>query len=798
MATPDTSTLTSSAQIFTTYTLPQIRAVHKTLHTQIDEKSARLRTQVGNSYRQLLGTADTIVQMRGDMLSAQEVLGHMGGQCGRAVVDNKTMGLGRFRGNEHTETELSRTARVRLLRACGLAVSRLLKTGTGRDAEAGRGDRLVLAAKVFVLSRLLVSSFGDLKTLDDEVKSVVEGTKRSLDGLRRKLVRAIEKILQKSREKTDITETLKALSAYSLSSSSGTKDILRRFLSIRAEAITYEFDYGEHGKHKGPEDVLRGLDLYTKTLLDVQALIPNRLPDALLELKRKPLLADEALRSLEGLRLDLFERWCGDEIRYFTPFIRHDDLDGQQASEMLTGWANKGRETVLKGLSKILEHISEFKSIIDLRTSTLQQWIRNGGKPRGFDPSIMLDSLRKAINDHLLQLIEVKVAKLKLVGSEVATTLEAWQSGITDRQRGMWNDEMLEVDLSISSAQVTHEIVTRFYGRNDAVARAVTGFESWRHIIDNVGDLAEQLRGQRWDNDVDEIEDEEVIEMRQGLLSRDDPQLLHTRLNETLTKAFQDLDEQLTVLWQGRKDGLDNGQIAQYILRILRDIRSRLPKLEGVQSFGLHNVPSLHEKLAAHVSVTPLEEFATTILTQNRVVGRALWEGEPALPTQPSPSTFKLLRNITMSMGNAGVDLWTPAAVETLKRVFSRQLAELWRKELTTNVSGVDKAAPAVKTSEGEASETDAETDKAEEASVKPSQTSERNKDVFIQWLADISLLQHYLDIGNGDDGDKAMKDLALEVLAKTGLDGEAERRLAKASDEYWKRTSLLFGLLAS
>ncbi|KAI3338879.1 hypothetical protein F4824DRAFT_63473 [Ustulina deusta] len=795
MATPDTSTLTSSAQIFTTYTLPQIRAVHKTLHTQIDEKSARLRTQVGNSYRQLLGTADTIVQMRGDMLSAQEVLGHMGSQCGRTVVDNKITGLGRFRGNEDAEAALGQAARVKLLKACGLAVSRLLRTGTSKDAEGSRGDRLVLAAKVFVLSRLLVSSFGNLKASDEEISSAVESAKRSLDGLRRKLVRAVEKVLQKVEGGTDITDILKALSAYSLSSSSGTRDVLRRFLSIRAEAITYEFEYEEHEKDRGTDNVLRGLELYTKTLVDVQALVPNKLPEALLELKKKPLLADEALRSLEGLRLDIFEMWCGDDIRYFTPFIRHDDLDGKQAKEMLTGWARKGGETVLNGLSKTLEHISEFKAIVELRTSTLQQWIRNGGKARGFDPSIMLDGLRKAINDHLLQLIETKVAKLKLVGSEVASTLEAWQSGITDRQRGLWDDEMLGMDFSIGAAQVTHEVVSRVYGRNDAVARAVTGFESWHHIIDNVGDLVEQLKRQRWDNDVDEIEDEEVIEMRQDLLSKDDPQLLHTRLDETLIKAFEDLNEQLTTLWRGRKDGLDNGQIATYILRILRDIRSRLPKLEGVQSFGLDNVPSLHEKLAAHVSVAPLEEFIATTLTQKRVAGRVLWEGEPALPTQPSPSTFKLLRNVTVSMGDSGVDLWTPSAVKTLKRVFRQQLADVWHKELVASVPNLDEAESASKVDKDGTGDPSIEDD--DNTKETNEEISERGKDVLIQWLFDVNLLQHYLNIGNSDS-DKAMTDLAAEILEKTGLDNQAERRLAKASQEYWKRTSLLFSLLAS
>ncbi|KAI0399232.1 hypothetical protein F4802DRAFT_55844 [Xylaria palmicola] len=809
MATPDTSTLTSSAQIFTSHTLPQIRAVHKTLHTQIDEKSARLRTQVGGSYRQLLGTADTIVRMRGDMRAAQGALARMGGRCSRAAVDDKVAGLAHFRGAEDADATLGRAARVKLLRACGLAVGRLLRAGgsTGRDRDrdrdgdaegaggGGRGDRLVLAAKVFVLSRLLVSSFGDLETEEEEIRSAVEAAKKSLDGLRRKLARAVEKVLQRVGESADIGDVLKALSAYSLSSSSGTRDVLRRFLSIRAEAITYEFDYEEHEKSRGAENVLRGLELYTKTLMDVQALIPSKLPEALLELKKKPLLDDESLRSLEGLRLDILERWCGDEIRYFTPFIRHDDLDGQQAKEMLTSWAKRGGETVLGGLRKTLEYISDFKAITELRTSTLQQWIRNGGKARGFDPSIMLDGLRKAINGHLLQLIEAKVAKLKLIGSEVAATLEAWQSGITDRQRGLWDAEMVGLDFSVGAAQVTHEVVSLVYGRNDAVARAATGYESWHHTIDNVGDLVEQLRRQRWDNDVDEIEDEEIIETRQDLLSKDDPQQLHACLEDTLRKAFGDLDEQLTTMWKARKDGLDNGPVAMYFLRVIRDIRARLPKLEGVQSFGLGNVPSLHEQLAAHVSVTPLEEFTAGALTQRRVAGRALWEGEPALPTQPSPSTFKLLRNITVSMGSPGVDLWTPAAVKTLKRVFGQQLADVWREELAASVPSAEETESTSKAGEDEKDDTSAEDDEDNNKNKTSDESTERNNNVFIQWLFDVYLLQHYLNTSG--DSDKAMKDLTSELLGKTGLDSQAEGRLAKASQDYWKRTSLLFGLLA-
>ncbi|KAI1085632.1 hypothetical protein F5B20DRAFT_10335 [Whalleya microplaca] len=797
MAAPDTSTLTDSARVFTSYTLPQIRALHKTLHVQIDEKSARLRTQVGNSYRELLGTADTIVAMRADMLAAQDTLARMGGLCGRAAVGAKVAGLAEFRGREDADARLGQVARVRLLKACALAVGRLLKGGVG--AEGSRGDRLVLAAKVLVLKRLLVSSFDDVDGADEEIRAEVEAARKSLRNLRRRLLRAVERVLEKAGGGLDRDDILKALSAYSLASSSGARDILRHFLHVRAEALTYEFDFEEHEKERGTENVLRGLDLYTRTLLDVQSLVPNKLSDALLRLKKRPLLEDESLQALEGLRLDIYEKWCGDEIQYFTPFIRHDDLDGKQAKEMLTNWANKGGETLLKGLRRTLEHVSEFKAIVELRTSVLQHWIKDGGKARGFDPSVMLDGLREAINDRLLNILESKVIKLKLVGSEVSATLEAWHTGTTEPRRRLWDEDMVEMDISTSAARFTHEVISRLHGRTDAEARAVTSYESWYHLIDSVGELTEQLKRQRWDNDVDEIEDEDVIEERQKLLSKDDPELLQKRLDATLETAFNDLDKQLTTAWQTHVDNPDNGPFAAYILRILRDIRSRLPRLDSIKSFGLENVPSLHEKLAVHVSISPLEEFASTDLTRRRVAGRALWEGEPALPAQPSPGAFKLLRNLIMSMGDAGLDLWTPAAVKVFKQTFGRQLADVWGKELESSTTTVEEADEAADNTDGEntAPQNDASDSgkPVPETKAAPPAKSVLQQDVLIQWLFDIYLLEHCLNTDAASD--EALKTLAEDIYQRTGLESDVKTRFTKASEEYWKRTSLLFGLLA-
>ncbi|KAK4123062.1 hypothetical protein N657DRAFT_619593 [Parathielavia appendiculata] len=739
------------------YTLPQIRAIHAALHTHVTDVSARLRTQVGGSYRELLGTADTIVAMRADMDEVLELLGEMGSRCGRAVVGGKVGGLRAFS--------------LQVLR------QRRQEGNDGGVLGLGTGERLVLAARLYVFGRLLVKSLGEGKAL--------AAARKNLESVHHgRLARGIDAVLRSGSDKAmKRGDILCALAAYSLATSSGARDVLAHFLRVRAEAIAVAMGMGEEEREaRNPKDVLRALGLYTKTLLDVQSLVPHKLTEALVKLKEERLLENASLKEMEALRLDVYKRWCGDEIQFYTPFIRHDDLDGPQARELLARWAEKGSEVLLQGLEKTLESMTELKAIVELRTSVLELWISEGGRARGFDPSEMLDQLRTTINRHMLRVLEAKVAKLRLVGSEVSAALDAWREGVTDRHQSLWDVSSIDTDLSNGVAQFTQDVVARLYGRNNAVSKAVASYRSWFHVIDDVGQVVDQLKRQRWDNDVDEIEDEETIEERQKLLSKDDPLALSEHLNRLLIDAFRHLDDQLIALWNAQREGPDNGAVAMYFVRLLRDIRARLPDLEAVKGFGLAAVPSLHEAVAKTVVVSPLDEFVTGALTRRSIVGRSLWEGEPALPGSPSSGTFKFMRNLTVAMGDAGADLWSPAAVGVLKRHLQIQISDAWLEVLG--------ALSSAGTREGEHTE---DTETEEGAAEQGNERSAANlwqRDLLVQWLLDIYYLRWFLG------SDDSLKDLEEVVYQRSCLDATGKERLAKVSQHYFKRTSLLFGLL--
>ncbi|KAF4123168.1 conserved oligomeric Golgi complex subunit 1 [Geosmithia morbida] len=684
MATPDPSTLTSTADIFSGgYTLPQIRAIYDSLHVSIEEKAGRLRTQVGGSYRELLGTADTIVQMRSDNERVQELLSGMGSRCGRAVAGSKVSGLANFvqrdDDHHHTKAGVEKAARVKLLDACGLVSS--------------KGDRLIMAAKVLVLSRIVAKSLGTAM-LEARLARQVEASKKALGSLRRRLLRQVDKVLRVVTRDEDRDRVVKALCAYSLATSSGAKDALRHLLHARAEAMAMALDSDDDGSRRSRgkdgdagrgerERVMLSLALYTRSLLDVQAIVPGRLSQAMAQLMSRPLLEDPSLKQLYGLRLDVYEHWFSDEMQYFTPFIRHDDLDGKLARETLAGWSERGAAVFLDGLKAALSHTTEFKAIMDLRNAVLRLWIRDGGRARGLDPTAMQDELRSVINERMLAVLEAKVAKLHLVGSEVQSTLETWEDGVTDRNKHLWGDDVDQAyDEALSQVGggglFLGEVVTRLYGRNEAVSRAVESYRAWFRVTDDVRDVVASLTRQRWDNDVDEVEDEDTIDARQQALSRDDPDTLRTTLHRSLDAAFSNLEKQLSGLW-GRPRP-DSGPVAMYFLRVLRDIRTQLPDRPSTAAFGLSMVPELHAAMVEAVCGPPLEGFPDAVLAGRTVVGRILWED--GLPTQPSPGLFGFMRDMSAAMAEAGTDLWTPSAVTVVKRLMDGRLVAAWREEL--------------------------------------------------------------------------------------------------------------------
>ncbi|KAH8683323.1 hypothetical protein BGZ60DRAFT_399905 [Tricladium varicosporioides] len=788
----DLATCTTAADAFK-YPLPQVRQFHRSLTAELDEKNARLRTLVGGSYRQLLGTAETILQMREDIDIVEEKLGKVGNGCGRGVIGSMTEGLGKLQGSGRQGKQMKNlewSAKMKVLAMCNITVGRLLKRAPTSEGggKIERGKNLVIAAKVLVLSRLLVKSVGNMVSSRSRAdEEMVDEARKKLGSLRRRLLRTVERTLERTDGDATQDDLIQALCAYSLATNSGAKDVLTHFLRIRGEALALAFDDDEEGP-----GVVKALELYTRTLLDVQALVPRRLADALAGLKAKALLKDESIRNLEALRLDVCERWFGDEIMFFIPYIRHDDLDGLLAVDTLRGWAKKASEVLLQGLSKVLQRKQEFKTVVALRTRILEIWIKEGGRARGFDPSIMLDGLRKVVNDRMLQLIETRLKKLHLVATEVEGTLDSWEK--TKFEHGdLWDSAMLDMEVTHGATSFKQAIIARTYGRNDAVSRVFNGYQTWRQLVDEITTVLEQLKKQRWDDDLEDIEDDDILESRNRQLSEEDPTMLQKHLDSCLERAYKDLHEKVASLLVAKEDNGSFGAMSIFVLRVIRDLRSELPQSKSLQGFGLALIPQLHERLAVTVSEKSLKQYAKSF-NKRSVPGRTLWEGDPELPVQPSPATFKLLNSLTLAMADLGSDLWSSKAVDVLKQYLRVEIGRTWKESLDTKTEEAVKVNKTTSNSEN-GQEPDlalpvdrTHTDGDEAKTIK-------RKEVLTQSLFDTLLLQSAFELSDKNVQDE-LQALRETLQSHIGLDSALQKRLPQAAKEYWKRTSLLFGLL--
>jgi ribosomal protein L35AE/L33A len=345
---------------------------------------------------------------------------------------------------------------------------------------------------------------------------------------------------------------------------------------------------------------------------------------------------------------------------------------------------------------------------------------------------------------------------------------------------------MLETEIGNGAALFKQGVLARTHGRNDAVSRAFRGYQTWRHLVDEIVVVLDQLKKQRWDDDLEDIEDDLSLESRNTLLSTEDPQMLQDQLYESLTKAYRALHEKMASLMVAYEDSEYVRQISVYMLRIIRDIRSEFPRNLPSQSFGLSLVPALHETLAQTVSGASLEAFGSTI-TRKRLTGRALWEGDPELPVQPSPSTFRFLHSLLLDMGKAGPDLWSPSAVRVLKRHLRANLGQRWIATLNAQEEK-DSSQVNGNATNGEVDEEHMDSPKIIE--------HDDTKEVLKQTLFDVLALQSAFDFAElaSEDGLKALEET---IHSKLDLDPASRKRLQQTAKEYWKRTSLLFGLLS-
>lgn len=722
------------------------------------------------------------------------------------------------------DARFSFASQLAVLRSCPDVISRLFKS---------QGS-VLLAAKVLVISRLLHTKLSQRPNPPPYLDSL----RNRLAGLRRRLLGRIDRRFKSLELSRDVL--VEAMCAFSLATSSSPKDVIRHYHHVRLEAISENMSQGGDGH----DSVLLALRLYVKTLKDTQAVIPTQLARELEKLKSVSLFKSQDVISLVELNLDVHERWIGDDIRTFIPYIRHDDLTKAEAERSLKHWAKSAFGSFLAGLRNRIQDVENPERLIDLRRQVLELWLTNHQHSSGVDSAETLDGLRNVFILQSTRLIQSRASKLHRVGSIVKDVLQNWQHDVSDHTPSLWDSSMTSMNFENGGKPFRERLATRFVGMNEPLIRVSSEYLSF---IESIGDLEEmimKLRETRWVDDVEDVDNEDDwLDNKQVLLSEDDPRLLQEELDSTLHDAYTELQVLLNKLLH-ESETTTSGQQAAYLIRVWREVRQHLPKSYQSAELGQSSIPSLQHTIADEALRMPLERCSKRIAKRSQaklLQARPLWEGNPELPVLPSTWTYRFLLDLASSMNACGSDVWSPQAVDALKKELILSIAPMLEGRQAVQVNGhrdrdlldgedkeeeeleeevkkdEEEIEERVREEHGEADgeaagegeeETKGNTERLEKppetllngtmsnGHVEPEPEGEP-EDGKIQRFFDIAYLINASAVKEVDAEDNQLIGLQRSLAQDLLLEPKSMERMKKDAAEYWKRTSLLFALLA-
>ncbi|KAE8347967.1 hypothetical protein BDV24DRAFT_121708 [Aspergillus arachidicola] len=775
---PDPQSLNSWQDAFQ-YPIPTVRRVEQELRRDIASNKEKLRALVGTRYRELVGTAETIVSMNREMQEVDATLADIGRRCNPRLMEKKVTHFSQIKGDVHDKGATKRAvgAQLALLHRCETAISRLLR----------RRDSLLLGAKLVVVSRLLHKALSQQKT----VPPYLESLRNQIASLRQTLLRRVNKCLASASSTAD--DIIEVLASYCLATSSSSEDAIRHFHRVREEVIESQLGLDD----PSGRNILKALGLFVSTLQISKILLSRRLSDVLGKLKARPILTDPEIHNLDDLNLDVLGRWVLPDVSNFTPWIKLSELSKSEVEKTLKNWSKQAFEKFVQGCQKNLKSWLNFAELLSLREKVLEFWLRSWASTITHSSLQVLEGVRGIFNNRLVEILSDQARSLAEFGQDVTSKISIWDNTDHVTSQSLWDHELMVSDYSNGADAFKSAIADRLLGRNEEVFNMLRGYQCWLTSVDKSKESIDELRQIRWNDIIEEGEDEDFDLDTTATLNEDDPRLLQDALQSAVRKAFDALQSSFGDAFQAFGDSNHSGK-ASFILKLIRLVRRGLPNelIAEKYTFCKDIVPQLQEMLASEV-VTQASPSKLLAQPGSRVPGRSLWEGDPELPVQPSPSTFKLLRRLVGSMDRCGPGLWDVTTVQVLKRTLQGGLSDIITSSIETLSSCDNYESKENAESDGGPSEQKGQNGDGDDERAKGEDVSEpRNvRDLKLQLYYDTAYLKNALAVkGSGQD-------LLMGVLEKLRSDlgsaDNAARTMEHNAAEYWKRTQLLFGLLA-
>ena len=678
-------------------------------------------------------------------------------------------------------------AQLSLLHRCTGSISRILRR---------RGSPL-LVAKILVVCKHLHKALSQNETSPPFLKRLHS----QLISLRLALIKRIDKRLASANSTPD--DIIEALAAHCLVTNSSSDDAVAHFHKLRLEAIGKELDTTD----LTGENALKALRLFIRTLQTSRIILSRRLSDTLAKLKTRPLLSDPEVCNQDGLGIDVLGRWVAPNIINFTPWIKLGELSKPETEKIIKQWSTQAFDAFVKGCQGSLTNWSDFADLLSLRKRTLDTWLEAWNSTPAHSSLGVLEGIRTVFNEQLTRILVEQAKKLESFGQATSSTISDWESKDHINVQPLWDQGLISMDYSNGGANFKEAVVDRLLGRNEDISVVSKDYQTWRLSIEESRELVEEMRRARWIDILEESEEDLDIDIT-AMLNDDDPRLLSDSLQQAVRDSFESLQTSFGNTFSSFGPSNQSAKAA-FTLRLIRQVRREIPSVFISPDFAFSSdiVPKLQELLVTEVSShTGQLVFHTD--PNSKLPGRTLWEGDPGLPVQPSPLTFKFLRRLMNSMDDCGPDLWDPSTVQVLKETLQENVStsastalENLNSPATTNKDTSPTEEQTSKESEPADSTSHTETTEAQSNHDDPNNDT-NTRDYKIQLYFDTAYLNNALTSNpkshdpNQNQNKYQLADTLNRIRETLESTSEETSRLEKAAADYWGRTKLLFGLL--
>ncbi|OJJ43818.1 hypothetical protein ASPZODRAFT_102627 [Penicilliopsis zonata CBS 506.65] len=774
---PDPQTLKSWKEAFQ-YPIPTVRRVEQELRRDIASNKEKLRALVGTRYRELLGTAETIVAMNREIQQVDSSLADIGHRCNpRLIEKNYTTHVAQIKSEARTEDAEKQTAgaQLALLHRSTTLISKLLR----------KKSSPLLIAKLVVVSRLIHKTLSEQQTMPP----FLETLRNQLATLRQTLLRRVDKRLAAASSTTE--DILETLAAYCLATSSSSDGAINHFHKVRLDGISSQLALN----NLSDTHVLKALKLYIRTLQTTKVLLSRRLSDTLGKLKARPILSDPEIRALDNLDIDILGRWVAVDVKNFTPWIKTNEMSKAESEKVMKTWSTQALDRFVSGCQDALATWNDFSGLIALRRKTLEGWLSSKASTPTHSSLAVLDGIRKVFNESITRLLSTQAQALEHFGQQVSLTITTWDEVEHSGAQSLWDSKLLNFEYSNGAAGLKQVITDRLLGRDENVNASLKNYQTWLADIRRSGELLAGLRVIKWNEIIDEYDDEDPDLDVATILNEDDPRLLWDALKEAIGKSFENLQAAFGTAFDMFETSNQSGK-STFMLRLIRQIRRDAPAefMEKRFIFAQSIVPALQKMLTTEV-VNRTDVQKLNFGNAKRVPGRTLWEGEPSLPSQPSPNAFRYLRRLMSLLEELGQDLWDPSTMQVLRDILDTELSATFKAAY-----GNTCKPPATATNEqhqpAELETTDKPDRSVDDQDSQDTRTEDHIRDIRIQLLFDILFLQNAL--APPAAASTKLGDMVVEIKDSLDLDSTTTEGLKKTATEYWKRTQLLFGLLVA